>query len=42
MLSLVKDITKDDANAILKKLPLIENKIDGFVFVETSEKFRFI
>lgn len=42
MLSLVKDITNDDGNRILKSLPLIDNKIDGVVFVETPEKFRFI
>lgn len=42
MLSLAKDITNDDGNRILKGLPLIDNKIDGIVFVETPERFRFI
>lgn len=39
-LSLVKDITNDDGSRILKSLPLLENKIDGIIFVETDEKFR--
>ena len=42
MLSLLKDVTNDEGSRILKSLPLIENKIDGVVFVDTPEKFRFI
>ena len=39
-LSLVKNITNVDGSRILKSLPLLENKINGIVFVETDEKFR--
>lgn len=42
MLSLVKDITNDEGSEILRSLPLIDNKIDGIVFVDTPEKFKFI
>lgn len=41
-LSILKDLTKDEAQNVLKKLPLEENKIDGVAFIETPEKFRIL
>jgi hypothetical protein len=41
-LSLVKDLTNAEANNILKTIPLIKNKIDGIIFVDTPEKFRIL
>ena len=41
-LQLTRDATNDEANDVLKQLaPIIEKeKVNGFVFVESDEKFR--
>ncbi len=41
-LKLTEDIELDRAQELLKSLPLIEDKIDGVVFVETKEKYRIV
>lgn len=42
MLSLVRNLTNEEAQKALQSLPLKENKIDGVCFVETPEKFRIL
>jgi len=42
ILSLVRNLTNEEAQKALQSLPLKENKIDGVCFVETPEKFRVL
>ena len=42
MLSLVRNLTNEEAQKALQSLPLKENEIDGVCFVETPEKFRML
>lgn len=39
-LQLKRNGNNNEANVEMKKLPLIENKIDGVVMIETKEEFR--
>lgn len=43
-LSLTRDTTQDEANEFIKSIneEIKQDDIDGYIFVETEEKFRFV